>query len=814
MKRPVLIVTIGLIIGIIWGLYFNITSFILCLLSVYFIYILLKLFYCPKHNKSFIRKIIRIISVFINRKIISLFIIFALIGYFYIYYLEKDYKNIYSLSGSIKIIGTIISEKTEKEYSYQYVISVESINNKKAQKKFFLTTNKKEIKYGNKIKLTAEYIKPEIQRNYMGFDYSKYLKSKKIYGTLKLKDDIEIIKESNVNILEKIANGLRYKIINNFKNVLSNKVQSVFFGILLGYTNDIEQDVKDDFSNSSLSHLLAVSGAHVAYVILCIKLITGLLKISNNTNKIVMSLVLIMYLYLIGFTPSVTRAVIMVIIAINQSLFYKKQDIATTISISALYILVSNPYSIYNIGFLLSFAGTIGIILFNKIIQTNNKNIIIETNNIRNKIIKYIQNTCIVTISAQIMILPIMLYYFNKISLIFIISNLVAGILIGPIIVIGLILIMLSFINMNITSIISRGYSILLELLINFTRIVGKLPISKIYVKTPNMITIFLYYTIIIVIILIYRMKASNNKYIRCKTLKYSYGITNYLKIKKKLILISIIILVFTNCIIKTIPSDLKIYFIDVGQGDSTLIITPDKKTILIDSGGNEKYDVGRNVLLPYLLDRGITKLDYIMVSHFDTDHCKGFEYILENIKVRNIIISKQNQLTKNYKKINELCIKHKVKKIVASKRDVLCIGKYSTINIYSPDKVLADDINDNSIVAKFKCYRNTILFTGDASTNIEEKLLNDKNINLKSNILKVSHHGSRTGTSEEFLNKVNPEIVLIGVGENNKFGHPHDEVINRIKNKRKKIFRTDKNGEISIKINENGQINLNTKIK
>lgn len=230
-------------------------------------------------------------------------------------------------------------------------------------------------------------------------------------------------------------------------------------------------------------------------------------------------------------------------------------------------------------------------------------------------------------------------------------------------------------------------------------------------------------------------------------------------------------------------PEDLRMYFIDVGQGDSTLIITPNNKTILIDGGGSNFYDVGKNTLVPYLLDRKVNKLDLVIISHFDQDHVGGILSVLKELKVEKIIIGKQGEASEQY---NEFCniIKEKGIPIFMVKRgDVINVEKNVKIKILFPenDLILDNILNNNSLVAKLEYKDFKMLFTGDIEDVAEQHLMKIyKNDELKANILKVAHHGSKTSTSEEFLKVVLPQIALIGVGENNKFGHPSSEVLNR----------------------------------
>lgn len=791
MKRPILIAALGYIIGIVWGLSFKVVLIFCSIIAICMLIV--------EKNKN----ILRIINLVINKKVTILLLIFIIAGFIHIKFLKYDYEKIYISLENVNIVGTIVSSKKEKQYINEYKIETEKINNIKLKKKFILLTKNKEIEYGNKIKLEGTYIKPSKSRNYKGFDYSNYLKTENIYGTIEQNGKIELIKEKNINYFFIILYKVKNKIIKNINNKFPEETRGLFLGILLGDKSSIEENVRQNFADSSLSHILAVSGTHISYVVICISVLFKKLKLNKNIRKVLTSLVLFMYLYLVDFSVSATRAVIMSTIVIMQMLFYRKQDTITTIAFSSIIILINNPYSILNIGFLLSYGGTIGIILFVNRISIESKEDFFQ------RFKSYLKDICIVTISAQTIIMPIIIYYFNTISFTFIISNIIASLIIGPIIMIGLVIIAISFFKIPIISLIIRFYNILIVILVRTADIISKIPMSKIYLKTPTTLEIIFYYSVVFLIALLIYIKKSNRKFIK-KTIQIDiYNLKNFFinNRNKVLIFISIVSLISITSI--KIPKELKINFIDVGQGDSCLITTPQNKKVIVDSGGSESYDVGKNVLLPYLLDKRITKIDYIMISHFDTDHCKGFEYVLENIKVKNVIISKQSETSENFKQIMKIIRKKRINLIIVQKETKIKIDNFTTVDILSPQSEnIADNMNDNSIVAKFEAYNFSILFTGDASEKIEKELIKEK-INLKSDILKVSHHGSKTGTSEEFLKSVKPKIALIGVGENNKFGHPTEDVIKRLTENKIKIYRTDTDGEIRIKIKKSKNIKI-----
>lgn len=317
--------------------------------------------------------------------------------------------------------------------------------------------------------------------------------------------------------------------------------------------------------------------------------------------------------------------------------------------------------------------------------------------------------------------------------------------------------------------------NILLTILAKIAEICGKLPLSNIYVTTPSLISIIFSYILLLII---------------------------YTKQKNKIsIIILIILIIFTN-IQFPIGDRLLINFIDVGQGDSTLIRTQNE-TILIDSGGStdENFDVGKNILLPYLLDRKIKTIDYIIVSHFDADHCKGFLYVMQHLNVKNAILGEQVENSKLYENFIKISKQKHTKIIYVKGGDKLNLKKLQ-FEFFSPLRPYIQDnpMNNNAIVCKLLYDKFSMLFTGDIEKEAEDRLLQKYGSEeLHATILKVSHHGSKTSTTANFLNEVNPKVALIGVGKDNKFGHPNDEIIKRLNEKKIKIYRTDENGEISL---------------
>lgn len=550
--------------------------------------------------------------------------------------------------------------------------------------------------------------------------------------------------------------------------------------------------------------MLAVSGSHITYIISAFSILME--KKNKRTTKIITIIFLIFFMALTGFTASVVRASIMGILILTAGLVHRKSDTINNLGISSLIILICNPYTIIDAGFWLSFAGTMGIILLEEPINSYFQKFKI----CKIKSISWIINSFTITFAANIIIIPIMAYMFSTFSMTFWISNILAAPVMEFVTIYGFLMYFISIFLLPLAKFLGIILNFSLNSLIKIAEITSLIPGSSIYIKTPYLLECIIYYLILFLIFNWKRIKEKleNNKILE-KIKKNSY----------KYISIILIFIILTNTISNKIFQEIKIYFVDVGQGDSTLIQTIEGKNILIDGGGSEfgSFDVGESILLPYLLDRRITTIDYLMISHFDSDHIGGVFAILENLEVKNIIISKQGETSENLKKFYEITNNKGIRTIIVKKGDIVEIDKYSHFEILFPEDNLIEDniLNNNSIVARFNSLDFSILFTGDIEEIAEKRLceLYSGTDKLEAFVLKVAHHGSKTSSTEEFLELVKPKIALIGVGKNNNFGHPNIDVIERLENMGSKIYRTDNCGEIIIRINRK-KLQIHTKIK
>lgn len=755
MKRPIIIILISYIIGILGGLYIN---------SIAFFCFTIILAMCLWDIRKINNKYFRFLRRFLKRYTELLILISMTFGFLYTNILEQKYDTIYEAKGEIEEHCIVIAEKEPKEYKDLYKVKiVNSKNSARNGTKLYIRVNKKaNIEVGDMLLINGTYLEPDVARNERGFNYKEYLKTLEIYGTVEI-NHYKVIKKGRINKLILYTARLKEILKSNISKVIKKaENKNLLIAMILGDTEDLSEELKTDFLNSNLYHILSVSGGQVSNIIIGITILFRLLKIHKKIMDVLCIVILIEFMFLTGLTPSIIRACIMCIISLISGLIIRRYDIANSLGISLLIILINNPFAINSLSVLLSYFGFLGIIVLGSFtIKEVNKVI-------KNNILRYILNIVISSVAAQIFIFPIILYIFGTISLTFIFSNLLIIPLSTVITIIGLFIMICP---LQIFGFVEP----LIELTINIVGFFSNIGISKIYCIIPNIKEIITYY--VMSLYLYYMLRRD-----------YIYKIKHFFRKYKKIIVIILLLSIGTSYIYKNIQKDLYINFIDVGQGDSTLITTQFNKKILIDGGGSEfgsTFDVGEKTLLPYLLKKKIHKLDYVIISHFDSDHVGGILTILEELNVKQVLIPKQVEYSENYNKFLNIIKKRNIKVKIVGEGNTINIDKDTYLDILWPEeKQITDNVlNNNSLIVRL-CYKNfKMLFTGDIEEIAEQKLLQkyEKTEKLTADILKVAHHGSKSSSIAEFLEKVNPRIALIGVGKNNKFGHPNAGVLDRL---------------------------------
>ena len=588
------------------------------------------------------------------------------------------------------------------------------------------------LKLGLKVKVFGELKKPLNNTIPNIFNYKNYLETKKIYYLFTAKD-FDIV-DNNISFLYRIKNYLIDR---------CNKIDSLGYikSLVLGI-NDIDEEIDNIYKVNGIMHLFAISGMHISLLSsLLLKLLKKFIK-NNDLIMIVIIIFLILYSMLIGFTPSVTRSLYMyILLNINKRFKLNISNLKIIILVIVIMILY-NPFYIYDIGFLYSISTSLGLIIYSKSINKSNK------------IISLFK----ISLIANIFSLPITINSNYQINIL----TLVINILVVPLVsyIIYPLCLLTLFIPL-IYSILKIGI-IILEL------------ISKLFYKIKFLIIIMPKMNIAIII-------------------TYYFFLLLIIKYNKRIFKLFLFLVLIFNKYSYLFDNNAYIYFFDVGQGDSSLIVSSKhKEVILIDTGGLFANYYPIENIINFLKSIGITKINYLILTHGDYDHMGYSSYLINNYKVKNVIF---NNGTFNDLELELIDILNKKNITYYQSLEYLNIANSK---LYFLNKEIYNNENDNSSVLYLKLSNYKFIFMGDASIDVENKLIKTYSLN-DIDVLKVGHHGSKTSSSKDFINYINPKYSIISVGKNNLFGHPNKEVLKILE--QSEIFRTDKNGSIEFKI-------------
>ena len=592
------------------------------------------------------------------------------------------------------------------------------------------------IKLGDKVIIHGKLKKPSNNTIPNLFNYKKYLYNDNIFYLMNI-DSIEKI-ANNTNVIYYIKN----KLVNRIDNIKKSGSYVKTFVLAI---NEIDNDVKSSYQYNGISHLFSISGMHIT--LFATFLLAMMNKISYNRyfNYFIVNLFLICFMILVGFTASSVRSVLMFILFSINKLFNLKIKSLDIMLIVLIILLIINPFYLYSVSFLFSYIISTGIVIANRNIKR-----------IKNKIAKnlYISFICF-TFS-----LPICINYFNQVNILSVFLNLFFIPLVSNIIF------PLSVICLFVPRIDSILY-LFIVIMEKCSLLVSNISIFVVSFPKISIVLVIIYYVILVVSL--YK--------------------------PKMYIGVFLLVIIFKN--INYFNSDLRVLVFDIGQGDSILISYPNNRgNILIDTSGDTmNYDSSDNVskkIIPYLKTIGITKLEYLIVSHGDFDHMGEAINLVNSFKVDNVIFNcgEYNNLEKNLIRVlNKKNIKYYtcIRELRISKYKM----QFLNTRVY-------DNENDNSNVVYLNYDNYKFLFMGDAGTDKESDILKKYNID-NIDILKVGHHGSKTSSSQEFVDKISPKYSVISVGKYNRYGHPNKEVLNNLGNS--KIYRTDLDGSVMFKI-------------
>ncbi len=584
-----------------------------------------------------------------------------------------------------------------------------------------------------------------------------------------------------------------------FSKRLDKKSSAFFRALILGESQGISSDLREPFNRTGLGHVLAVSGLHIGLVAwISFFLFKGLLSLSykialrtdiRKLASILTSIPVIGYTCLAGFQVSSQRAMIMALAFLWSLILGREKDVWSTLALAGLLILALDPQAVFSISFQLSFVAVIGILwltpaVLNKIpfpMEKGQGKI-----SIPDRLLAYVVGLVCVSLAAVIFLLPITTYYFHRISLVSIPANVstvpIMGLWILPLGLISAVsLPFLPQVSAFLIELAAWGLEVMMEI-VHFW---SKLSWSFFWIVTPNFFEIFMFYGLLFFLFFFKRRQWA----------------------KIGVIVIGGIFLVdigyWTNRV--CLNREMRVHFIDVGQANSALVEFPGGKRMLIDGGGfaRDNFDVGKMVVAPYLWHLKISRIDYLVLSHPQSDHMNGLRFIARAFHPGEFWYNGDLVETISFKELMRIVESKNIKKLLpgdlAGGREIngvqievlhpRGVGKSRR----SPDN--GTGLNNNSVVLKMSYAGKTFLFPGDLEKEGERKLVSNAGRTIKSDILLSPHHGSQSSSTTEFLRMVKPAICVISSGEGNHFGFPHKRTLERLRSIRCRIIRIDQTG-------------------
>ncbi len=660
--------------------------------------------------------------------------------------------------------------------------------------------------------ISGEKLKWNIARNEGNYDEKDYYNS---VGTLcKVKGNAQPLTDDYFPLQEML-----YRFRNEIKEVYSANLPGEESGIMsamsLADKSDLDTEVKDLFKLSGLAHILAISGLHISIVGMSIYKLLRKCGLGFILPGIVSSVLVILYGMLCDGGTSAVRAIGMFLIMILADILGQGYDSLTALGVLLIYVIIVYPYSVCSAGFIFSFGAVCGIaVVVNPLVAVYDKYIrlrFLERNrkgafriSLKERIVKALLGGLLI----QVITLPIVCYYYFEIPTYVVFLNIIVipimGVLLGSALSGGVVGVIAG--TLVGVVVLESVFSFISEILLYVSHYIIyayeflaynslRLPFARIITGRPSLVEIIVYYAIVLAVTryLIYKAEDIDR-----------FEREDHIAYRKRLVgcvvggaLMVCLILNNDNSL------DFEMDVLDVGQGDGIYLGGGDIN-YFFDGGSSDVKNVGTYRILPFLKYKGIRSIEYWFVSHVDSDHMSGLlEALDKGYKIDNIVVDKFMLDENNYKEIEVKAKDAGTNIIVMKEGDVLSLDELTVTCIFAGDESI-DDINGNSLVLLGEYEEDgdmiRFLIGGDMTTASEKCVLERSEYNISDiDILKVSHHGSKTSTSKEFINALSPEVAIISAGVNNRYGHPHSVTLDTLEDAGCDIYRTDIGGRVRV---------------
>ncbi len=667
--------------------------------------------------------------------------------------------------------------------------------------------------YGDLIRFKAKLKPPRNFRNPGGFDYRRFLRLKgvSLRGTMD-KSGFARIRSGGGHPLKARLEGFRNRLRKAIRENASSPEGEILQAMILGEQSEIPREVLDKFNRTGTSHIIAISGFNIGiiaafsfFVVRAAMKSWGYLLLRFDivrTSTAFAVIPVVLYAFIAGFGVSVARAALMILACLAAVFFGKEREPFNVLALSGLLILSLSPLSLFDVSFQLSFAAVASILLITPVCASffpGRKGPDGRPSRTRKALYAFLLFLA-ASLSATLGAAPLIVYYFNLLSLITLLANILIVPIMGYLVILlGMAIVVAAPLFPALTAALVKAASLLTGLSLSIAETLSGLPGAYTFLGTPTPVELGAYYLLLF----------TGVKWISLRRESGNPGLEGPAEHTAALCKISFCLLLFFFVLDGIYlhlkdrhPQSLRTVFIDVGQGTSTFCDLPGGAKMLVDGGGfhDGSFDVGRYVLAPFLWHEKIRKLDIAVLSHPHPDHLCGLLYVLENFHVREVWSNGDAEDSESYDRfrriIREKGILHRIVKR-GFRRE---IGG-ARIDVLNPGGRAAGDdadANDRSLVLKISYGKIGLLLPGDIAETTESRLI-ENGMPLKSTVLAAPHHGASSSSSAPFLKRVRPDTVIFSCGAGNLFHFPHPDVLERYRRIGARIFRTDLDGAVRL---------------
>lgn len=568
--------------------------------------------------------------------------------------------------------------------------------------------------------------------------------------------------EEDTGRLNTIVNRTRNELKRGAARNLEPNTAGLLVGLILGDTRGIDDETKESFRVTGLSHVLAVSGLNVMFLVAAFWPLLKLARASSILQFVLLSAAIWFYAVMAEGTPSVLRASIMAEVIILAWLTGRNRDATAAVSLAGFVLLAIHPFFIFDVGFQLSFAATLALVKLSPIIAEKFASMP-----------RRLAAAASTSLAAQLGVAPVIAAYFGQLSIVTLPANLVVVPISAPPTVLGVVAVVAGYVSPSLASPIYRVAGLFIRLMTAGARFFASLPASSIPMPSPGAAAILFYYLALIIgATILARWRGR---------LSFAHLLA--------LLLVPAVAVVVWQAFLTPPPSGVEILFLDVGQGDATLIRDPGGATALVDAGPDGA------LLSRHLAAKGIRRIDLAILTHPHADHRGGFPVVLKTTGVGRFIMPVSRRPAAELTELTKVARSRGVAVEESKPGRVYHLGSLS-LEVLSSGP-LGEKENDSSTILKLSVGDFSLLLPGDAEEEAERSLLS--HWNLRSSVLKVAHHGGATAADPDFLKAVSPKIAVISVGAKNRYGLPSSTAIGRLKSTGSSIFRTDRDGSVRI---------------